>query len=304
MSGFRDRAGLRAPAGGRGADIGFTLAETAVALALFAVILAATGLATVRALAGTGRADRAVAATMVASQALETARTLSAQLGSDGTTALLSGRTPALVAAVPVTDLDLSDTQLAYGTTAPGGPALPLQSTASVDGITYTVRAVVGTCRRAVAGGTCDLAAQAGPTATLYRVVAAVTWPGCARPECPVTAGTLLDPAPDPAFNALQDIPPTAVDKCWSTPAGTTLTFDPTYESYELRDSGDLGNAPVQIVVPPDQGILTQNVGSATWRYAPAAGTYTTQFTYRLVDRYHRLSDPAVITLRVGGGTC
>jgi type II secretory pathway pseudopilin PulG len=283
---------------------GFTLVEAVVALGLFGLVLGVTGMVAVRAVTGTGVADRAVAATMLANQALEQARTLSAQAGADGTTVLTSGRTPALVDAVSLADLDLSDTQIAYGDASAAGPALPIETSANVDGTPYAVRTVVGTCQRDTAGGACDLSATHASPTTLYRIVSAVTWPGCLHSECPVTATTLLDPARDPAFNALQDVLPTAHDKCWSTPENTPLTFDPTYQSYTLRDTGDLGNVPVQIVTPPDQGTLTPMVGSSTWRYTPAPGSYTTQFTYRLVDRYHRLSDTAVITLQVGGSGC
>jgi hypothetical protein len=136
---------------------------------------------------------------------------------------------------------------------------------------------------------------------TLYRVVAAVTWPGCTARECPVTATTLVDPAPDPAYNALQDTLPVAVTKCFSTPAGRTLRFDPTYKSYAKRDKGDLGNAPVRVVSPPAAGTLTQNTGSKTWTYRPGSGSYTDQFTYKLVDRYNHVSDPVAVTLQVGG---
>jgi Tfp pilus assembly protein PilV len=285
-------------------DGGFTLVEAAVALFMFAVVLAGTGAVVVRALAGTGSTTRSVAATLLAGEALEQARTVSAQQAADGSTAVTTGRTAAAVGAVDVADLHLTDTQIAYGIAAPGGPTVPVRSTQTVDGTSYTVRVVIGTCTRDAAGGACDLSAGHVSPTTLYRVVAAVTWPGCRSVECPVTASTLLDPAPDAAFNALQDVLPVAHDKCWSTDAGSALTFDPTYKSYALRDTGDLGATPVQIVTAPGQGTLTQSTGSATWRYTPGAGSYTAQFTYRLVDRYHRFSDPAVITLQVGTGTC
>jgi hypothetical protein len=97
---------------------------------------------------------------------------------------------------------------------------------------------------------------------------------------------------------------PVAVDKCFATAAGTALTFDPTYQRYTIRDTGDLGNAPVQVVTAPGQGTLQQNTGSVTWTYTPASGNYTTQFSYRLVDRYTRYSAPALVTLRVGRGPC
>jgi prepilin-type N-terminal cleavage/methylation domain-containing protein len=297
---FRTPAGRRERAGATPAEGGFTLVEVVVALGLFGLVLAATGLIALRALDGTGRADRAVAATMLANQALEQARTLSAEAAADGSRALTSGRIPAIVDAVSLADLDLADTQITYGAPSAAGPAVPVETSPVVDGTTYTVRTVIGTCQRDLTAGPCDLAPGHAAPITLYRVVAAVTWPGCTRQECPVTATTLLDPARDPAFNALQDVLPAAHDKCWSTPQGTALTFDPTYQSYTVRDTGDLGNVPVQIVTPPDRGTLSPMVGSSTWRYTPVSGTYTTQFTYRLVDRYHRLSDPAVITLHVG----
>jgi prepilin-type N-terminal cleavage/methylation domain-containing protein len=285
-------------------DGGFSLVEVVLAMTLLALVLAATGSLVVRALAGTGGATRAVTAATLANSALENARDVAAQNGTDGTTALLAGRTQALVDAVPTADLRLGDTLIAYGAASAAGPVLPLTSTPTVDGTLYTVRTVIGTCSRDAAGGPCDLAPGHVAPVTLHRVVAAVTWPGCARTECPVTATTLIDTARDPAFNALQDVLPVAVDKCFSTAAGAVLRFDPTYSTYTVRDTGDLGNAPVQIVVQPGQGTLAPNVGSPTWTYTPAAGSYTTQFTYRLVDRYTHYSAPAVITLSVGSGPC
>jgi hypothetical protein len=273
-------------------------------MALLATMLAATGMLVVRALTDTGRTSRAVTATLLANAALENARNVAAQEAADGTTALLSGRTQPVVDAVPVADLRLTDTATAYGPAAAGGPLVPPSTTSSVDGATFTVRTVIGTCTRDASGGACDLAGGHTDPVTLYRVVAAVTWPGCAAGECPVTATTLMDTARDPAFNALQDVLPVARDKCFSGAANTSLTFDPTYKSYSLRDTGDLGNAPVQIVAQPSQGTLHQNTGSATWTYTPAAGAYTTTFTYRLVDRYTHYSSPAVITLQIGGATC
>lgn len=285
-------------------DDGFTLVEAVVALSLFAVVLAATAAAVLHAVTGTGITDRRVAATLLAGQALEQARTFAARQAPDGTTALTSGRTAAVVDPVDVGDLHVADTQIAYGSPSATGPSVPVETAQVVDGTPYTVRVVVGTCIRDAAGGACDRSTSHADPVTLYRVVAAVTWPDCRSAGCPVTAATLLDPAADPAFNALQDVLPEAHDKCWSTGAGTTLILDPTYKSYTLRDTGDLGSTPVQIVSPPDQGTLTQNTGTSTWTYTAAAGTYTTQFTYRLVDRYHRLSDPAVVTLEVGTGSC
>jgi prepilin-type N-terminal cleavage/methylation domain-containing protein len=285
-------------------DDGFTLVEVVVAMALFATVLAATGVLVVRSLTDTGGTSRSITATMIANSALENARNVAAQQGPDGASALLSGRTQALVDAVPVADLRLTDTEPAYGPASGAGPLVPLTATATVDGTPYTVRTLIGTCTRDAAGGPCDRSPGHTDPVTLHRVVVAVTWPACTSPQCPVTATTLIDTARDPAYNALRDVLPVAVDKCFSTAAGTVLRFDPTYKSYTLRDTGDLGNAPVQVVSAPGQGTLQPTSGSATWTYTPAAGSYTTQFTYRLVDRYTRYSAPALVTLVVGGGSC
>src|SRR4051794_41840530 len=72
---------------------GFTLVEAVVALGLFSIVLGSTGLVVVRALTGTGTTDRAVTAVMVADQALENARTISAQAGPGGTPPVGARRT-------------------------------------------------------------------------------------------------------------------------------------------------------------------------------------------------------------------
>src|SRR4051812_987224 len=211
-------------------DGGFTLIEAVVALSLLAVTLASTAGVAVRALEGAGSTDRGVAATLLAGQALEQARSVSAQSAADGSNALTSGRTLDVVDPVDVSDLRLGDTRPAYGRPSPTGPLVPVETTQTVDGTPYTVRVVVGTCTRDAGGGPCDLSTNHVSPRTLYRVIAAVTWPDCVPGRCPVAQTTLLDPSPDAAFNALQHVLPVAHDKCWSTSQGSPVTFDPTYK--------------------------------------------------------------------------
>src|SRR3954452_25609000 len=121
----RVRVPGRPPRGCRPAEGGFTLVEAVVALALFAVVLAAAALVVVHALSGTGTTNRAVAAVTVADKALENARNVAAQAGPDGSSALVSGRTSAVVDAVSVADLPLTDTRIAYGPATAAEPTLP-----------------------------------------------------------------------------------------------------------------------------------------------------------------------------------
>lgn len=283
-------------------DGGFSLVEVLIAAALFGIVLVSTGAVVIRSLTWTGQTSRGITATMVANQALESARALAAQVDGTGETPLVRGRSQAAVEALDVGDLDLDDTEPAWSANPSGSPTLPLTATRTVDGTPYTVRTVIGTCERTAAGEECVRPSGEAGATTLYRVIAAVTWPGCLPQQCPVTATTLVDAAKDPAFNALLDVMPLAVDKCFETTPGSTLRFDPTYKSYTLRDSGDLGNAPVRRVAGPDRGTLTQNTGSSTWTYVAENGQpYETQFTYYVVDRYQRVSNTATIMIRVGG---
>ncbi len=293
------------PAPPAGQDSGFLLVEAVIAVVLFGMILAATGVLVVRGLRWTGDVDRSVAATSVANEALELARAQATQAEAGGAANLLAGRSPATVALAGLDGVDLSDTALAYAAGDPGVAVVPLRTTRSVGGTTYDVRTIVGTCHRPVAGGNCTAATDPAGSVLMYRVVAAVTWPSCRPRECPVTVATLLDTAPDPAYNALTDVALAARDKCFATPVDTERTLDPTYQSSTVRDSGDLGNDPVEILTPPAQGTLSHVPGSRAYSYAPQPGAaYTDSFTYRLRDRYGVYSGPATVTLIIGGTPC
>lgn len=285
----------------RRGDAGFSLVEAVLAVVLFGMILGATGVLAVRGLRWTGQVDRGIAATTVANQALELARAQAAQLDAAGNTTLLAGRSPSAVNAVDVSDLDLSDTQLAWTPAASGTPAVPLTATKTVGGITYTVRTVIGTCRRPAGGGECRKPRGADGV-PLHRIIAAVTWPDCLEGECPVTAATLVDASRDPTYNALADVPLVAKDKCFSTPADTALTFDPVYKSASLQDTGDLGSDPVTVITAPGRGSLAHANGSRPYTYTPQPGISSTEtMTYRLTDRKGVTSAPATITLVIGG---
>jgi type II secretory pathway pseudopilin PulG len=294
-----------APATRAGRDCGFMLVEAVIAVVLFGMILAATGVLVVRGLHWTGGVDRSVAATSVANEALELARARATRTAAGGAANLLAGRSPATVAQAGLDGVDLSDTALAYATADPGVAVVPLRATRTVGGTTYEVRTIVGTCRRPAAGGSCTAGTDPVGSVLLYRVIAAVTWPACRPRECPVTVATLLDTAPDPAYNALADVDLVARDKCFATPVDTALTLDPTYQTSLVRDSGDLGNDPVEVLTPPARGSLAHVPGSRPYTYTPQAGTVSTEsFAYRLRDRYGAYSNPATITLQVGGAPC
>jgi len=291
-------------AAARRGDAGFSLVEAVLAVVLFGMILGATGVLAVRGLRWTGQVDRGIAATAVANRALELARAQAAQLDGAGNTSLLAGRTPAAVNAMNVSDLDLTDTQVASMPGAVGSPAVPLTATETVGGITYSVRTVIGTCWRPVGGGECDKS-KGGDGVPLHRIIAAVTWPDCRKGECPVTAATLVDASRDPTYNALADVPLVAKDKCFSTPADTPLTFDPVYKNASVQDTGDLGSDPVVLVTSPGRGSLVHAKGSRPYTYTPQAGISSTEtMTYRLKDRNGVLSATATITLVVGGAPC
>lgn len=217
-----------------GREEGFSLVETVIALVVFSLVMASLAGVFLTSTRQVGSLRDRQTAASIAQQALEIARSVQAAPDTNGCPKLLQGRSQAAVtaqwAAAP-NSLDLSTTDMAWmPNTCSGSVVVPLQGLARtalsapidplvVAGQTYRVRTYIGTCTMVVAGGPCLPAGQlTGRLATLFRVVATVSWsgPGCGT-GCSFSAATLIDPSTDPLFNARNALP--------TAPLG--LTADP-----------------------------------------------------------------------------
>ncbi|NAZ81701.1 prepilin-type N-terminal cleavage/methylation domain-containing protein [Kineococcus sp. R8] len=198
-----------------GDDEGFTLVEVIVALALLALVAAATLTFFIRGASSATGLQRQQAAVGVATQHLELARSVSPAN-------LLKGRYAAAVDAQwgASTAPDLALTWRASTGPAPTAPAVPvaqavpLAGSATVSNQLYSTSTLIGHCYRdrAAAGAASAPCTRAGGSAAgvadpgyvkLYRVVVEVTWrtagrgAGCAAGVCTYRASTLVDPTTD-----------------------------------------------------------------------------------------------------------
>jgi len=202
-------------------DGGFSLVEVVVALALIGVVSSAALLAFTGGLRATAELQRDQVAVGLASSALEVARSRPSTDVGD-VNPLVVGRTETAVRAswdvtaegqVP----DLAATLPLWDTSGSvAAPVLPLGTTATVGGITYTTTTYVGACYslRSATGGACTrqgltTAPPAAATPAGYvrrlRVVAVVRWKptasgSCGSTSCVYSASTILDPSQDPVW--------------------------------------------------------------------------------------------------------
>jgi prepilin-type N-terminal cleavage/methylation domain-containing protein len=219
------RRGVRRPSS---ADLGFTLVEVIIAIVLLALVSMAMLSLFIQAMKDSTGLDRRQAAVAVASQAMEVARTIPPQRSAGDK--LVSGRTQAAVnaqwTAASAADLSQTDKVWDASATVSSVPVLPLTTTTTVTGVTYTAANLVGSCRRPPAGGDCVRASS--PTTDswveMYRIIVHVTWAetggaSCSGSACSYSLASLVDPGRDPSFNLF------ATNASWPpAPVLTTLT--------------------------------------------------------------------------------
>lgn len=185
-------------------DAGFSLVEVVVALLLLSLIAASSAAFFLRSSNASSEQQRNQAASALATKAMEDARSVRAAY-------LLQGRAQAAVrnqwdaASHP----QEADTFQAWDATAGANatPMLPLSSTTTVSGQTYSTSTLVGICfrLRSAAADSCTRAGLSNANSTpsgyvkMYRVMVEVTWATgnksrCSTGTCAVRSASLVDP--------------------------------------------------------------------------------------------------------------
>src|SRR5690242_2883013 len=169
-------------------EAGFTLVEVIISMVLLSMLLTSIGVLFVGGITHAAGLQRRQAAVVLAQQAIEAARAVTATPDGRGCVKLLQGRTKTLVdaqwSAAPSGVTSVTD-EAWMPTGCAGAVILPLQGLVAgmgtvtdpvfLGGQPYTVRTFIGTCVLTSARDAC-LQASAVPSggATMYRVVARV----------------------------------------------------------------------------------------------------------------------------------
>jgi prepilin-type N-terminal cleavage/methylation domain-containing protein len=296
-----------------GDDGGFTLVEVVIAMVLLTLLLTSAGVLFIGGLKHGAGLQRRQTAVVLAQQAIEAARAVSAVADAQGCVKLLQGRTKALVDAqwstAPTGVTSVTD-EAWMPTGCSGSIVLPLQGAVAgmgtvtdpvvVGGQPYTLTTYVGTCVLTATRDAClrDAAVPAGTT-TMYRVVTRVTWSGtgCDTSTCTYSTSTLFESSPDPVFNIRGAAAPvaTADSVCLASGGPGTLNL-------VSNDTGALGPNPVTIVAAPTKGTLGSTISTGIGGYKPNSGaTGTDTFTYYDTDVNGVLTSTVTVTVTIGG---
>jgi prepilin-type N-terminal cleavage/methylation domain-containing protein len=294
-------------------DAGFTLVEVVISMVLLTIMLTSAGVMFIGGIKHGAGLQRRQTAVVLAQQAIEGARAVSATDDAQGCVKLLQGRTRALVdtqwSTAPSGVTSVTDE--AWMPTGCGGPiVLPLQGAVAgigavtdpvvVGGQPYTLTTYVGTCVLTAARNAClKAAAVPAGTTTMYRVVTRVTWSGtgCDTGTCAYSTSTLVESSPDPVFNNRGAAAPvaTADSVCLASGGPGTLNL-------VSNDTGALGRNPVTIVAAPTKGTLGPTISTGIGSYRPNAGaTGTDTFTYYDTDINGVLTSTVTVTVTIGG---
>jgi prepilin-type N-terminal cleavage/methylation domain-containing protein len=294
-------------------DAGFSLVEVVIAMVLLTLLMTSAGTMFVGGVKHGAGLQRRQTAVVLAQQAIEAARAVSANADAQGCVKLLQGRTKALVdtqwSGAPSGVTSVTD-EAWMPTGCSGSVVLPLQGAVAgigvvtdpvvLSGQAYTITTYVGTCVLTAARNACLRAASVSSgTATLYRIVARVTWSGtgCDTGPCVYSTSTLVDSAPDPVFNNRAAAAPvtTADSVCLAGGGAGTVNLI-------SNDTGALGRNPVTIVAAPAKGTLGPTISTGIGSYTPNSGaTGADTFTYYDTDVNGVLSSTVTVTVTIGG---
>jgi prepilin-type N-terminal cleavage/methylation domain-containing protein len=195
-----------------GHDAGLSLLEVIVAVALVTIVMTASAALCLTGIATASAQERRQVAVTIASGMMESVGAQSVATNSvTGVSGLYTGRSSSAVSAVwaanPST-VGVSQTYSAWDPTATiaSVPVIPITSTSTQAGTTFTVQTLMGPCYEPKAGGDCTIVAGATGTVTpsgytrLIRIVVVVTWTAgdsCAASGCSYTTSSLVDPSSD-----------------------------------------------------------------------------------------------------------
>lgn len=294
-------------------DGGFTLVEVVIGMVLLTLLLSSAGVLFVGGIRHGAGLQRRQTAVILAQQAMEAARAVSATPDAQGCVKLLQGRTKTLVdaqwATAPGGVTSVTDEAWTPSSCA-GAIVLPLQGAVAglgavtnpvvVGGQSYTVTTYVGTCVLTTARDACLRAVDVPTgTTTMYRVVARVTWSGvgCDTGPCAYSTSTLVDTSPDPVFNVRGAAAPVAAADSFCIASGSAGTIN-----IVSNDTGALGRTPVTVVTPPSKGTLGSTIATGIAGYTPGpTATGTDTFTYFDTDVNGLLSSTVTVTITIGG---
>lgn len=208
----RRRARAKRPRAAR--DDGFTLLEMIISMVIITVIMAAlTGLF-VNGISTSGHLRKVQTATRLATSSLDFARSIGAIGAKKNRSAAQVSAQFNGFAGTPVSPW-LTGMTPTVDASPTGTADLPATPTAQVvDGVTYQVSYLVGTCLRAsslaATSQACGTVSGSAPTVQFVRVVVAVSWNdrSCKLSSCYFATATLLNGDADPQFNFRIDPPP------------------------------------------------------------------------------------------------
>jgi len=277
-------------------DAGFTLIEVVVALALIAIVAAASLTFFIRGTRSVTTQQRQQDAVAVANEAMETAYSRVPTTSAAGVSGLVTGRTQADVTAAwnaAVTDgvVGLSDTFPSWDTsTAPapapgaGDDAVKLTRTVTESRIPFTVTTLVGHCYRLKTTTTAQCTQSGGSAAgvaganytKLMRAIVVVRWPNvsgtCSGSLCSYSIAALLDPSTDLQWNNTTLV--LAADDGVNMDANTSVSIR-VLDNDTLPQISAGSTNPVSIISSPVKKGTTIPMGTASVNPTTGVVTYT-----------------------------
>ena len=199
-------------AGRLGRDEGLSLLEVVVAVALVTIVMTASATLCLTGIAAASAQERRQVAVTIASGMMESVGAQSVATNpATGVSGLYTGRSSTAVSAVwtaNASTVGIAQTYSAWDPTATGVsvPVIPITSTTTQAGTTFTIRTLMGPCYEPKTGGDCSIVTGATGTVTpsgytpLIRVVVVVSWTAgnsCAASGCTYTTSSLFDPNSD-----------------------------------------------------------------------------------------------------------